>query len=113
MILSTSSLPDLLPPVLGVLPVVPAWEPPQHVVPGGGRRSAPEAAVDPDEEDDELGDEEDLTVAQPLADEESSFDDFDDDFDDDFEEQENDPDWDHPDDGDEEPPPGKGAGKKK
>lgn len=63
--------------------------------------------VDPDDEDD-LGDEEDLAVTQPLTDEESSFDDFDDEFDDDFEEEENDPDWDHPDDGDEEPPPGKG-----
>jgi len=70
--------------------------------------------VDDDEADEEdLGDEEDLAVAQPLADEESSFDDFDDEFDDDFEEEENDPDWDHPDDTDEEPPPGKGPGKKK
>ena len=63
--------------------------------------------VDPDDEED-LGDEEDLAVSQPLADEESSFDDFDDEFDDDFEEEENDPDWDHPDEGDETPPPGKG-----
>jgi hypothetical protein len=68
---------------------------------------------DEDGEDEELGDEEDLAVAQPLADEESSFDDFDDEFDDDFEEEENDPDWDHPDDTDEEPPPGKGSGRKK
>jgi len=50
------------------------------------------------EDDDDLGDEEDLSIAQPLADEESSFDDFDDEFDDDFEEEANDPDWDHPDD---------------
>ncbi len=64
-------------------------------------------AADPDD-DEELGDEEDLAVSQPLADEESSFDDFDDEFDDDFEEEENDPDWDHPDEGDETPPPGKG-----
>lgn len=79
------------------------------------RRRTIEAAVDPDDgEDEDLGDEEDLAVAQPLADEESSFDDFDDEFDDDFEEEENDPDWDHPDDGDNEPlPPGKGPGRKK
>ena len=113
MILSSAPFADFLPPVPGLLPTVPAWEPPPQVAPGGSRRSAPEAAVDPDEEDDELGDEEDLTVAQPLADEESSFDDFDDEFDDDFAEEESDPDWDHPDEGDEEPPPGKGAGKKK
>jgi len=68
------------------------------------------AAVDPDDEED-LGDEEDLAVSQP-ADEESNFDDFDDEFDDDFEEDGNDPDWDHPDDGDAEPPPGKGGKKK-
>ena len=68
------------------------------------------AAVDPAEEE-ESGDEEDLVVAQP-ADEESNFVDFDDEFDDDFEEDANDPDWDHPDDGDSEPPPGKGGKKK-
>ncbi|NDC64129.1 MAG: hypothetical protein EBZ59_09140 [Planctomycetia bacterium] len=69
--------------------------------------------ADPDEDED-LGDEEDLSVAQPLADEESDFDDFDDEFDDDFEEEENDPDWDHPDEVDsDEMPPGKGPGKKK
>ena len=68
------------------------------------------AAVDPEEDD--LGDEEDLAVSQPLTDEESNFDDFDDDFDDDFEEDENDPDWDHPDDAEpEEPPPAKGGGR--
>lgn len=72
-----------------------------------------ECVDDPDAEDDDLGDEEDLSITQPLADEESSFDDFDDEFDDDFEEEENDPDWDHPDDADEEPPPAKGPGKKK
>lgn len=70
------------------------------------------AAVDPDEDDD-LGDEEDLAVSQPPVDEESSFDDFDDEFDDDFEEDPSDPDWDHPDDGDAEPPPGKNTGKRK
>jgi hypothetical protein len=69
-------------------------------------------AVDP--EDDDIGDEEDLAVSEPLADEESNFDDFDDDFDDDFEEEENDPDWDHPEESEaEEPPPGKGGGRKK
>jgi len=68
---------------------------------------------DGDEEDEELGDEEDLSISQPAADEDSSFDDFDDEFDDDFEEEEDDPDWDHPDDGDGEPPPGKSSGRKK
>ena len=43
-----------------------------------------ECADDPEDEEEDLGDEEDLTVAQPAADEESSFDDFDDEFDDDF-----------------------------
>jgi hypothetical protein len=80
---------------------LPGIEAPAFVLP------AVTCAVDPDDEDD-LGDEEDLAVSEPLADEESSFDDFDDEFDDDFEEEENDPDWDHPDEGDEEPPPGKG-----
>jgi hypothetical protein len=70
------------------------------------------ASTDP-VDDDDLGDEEDLAVSQPLSDEESNFDDFDDEFDDDFEEEENDPDWDHPDDVDQdEPPPGKGGGRK-
>ena len=70
--------------------------------------------ADPDEEEEDLGDEEDLAVAQPLSDEESDFDDFDDEFDDDFEEEENDPDWDHPDETDsDELPPGKGPGRKK
>jgi len=73
-----------------------------------------ECVDDPDEDEEDLGDEEDLAVAQPAADEESSFDDFDDEFDDDFEEEENDPDWDHPDDSaPEAPPPGKGGGRKK
>jgi len=70
--------------------------------------------ADADEEEEDIGDEEDLAVAQPLADEESDFDDFDDEFDDDFEEEENDPDWDHPDEGDsDEMPPGKGPGRSK
>jgi len=80
--------------------------------PGG--LPAIECVDDPDEDEDLVEDEEDLTVAQPAADDESNFDDFDDEFDDDFEEEENDPDWDHPDDAAQEPPPpGKGPGKKK
>lgn len=80
---------------------------------GPGKRRI-ECADDPDDDEEDLGDEEDLAVAQPSVDEESSFDDFDDDFDDDFEEEENDPDWDHPDDAaPEQPPPGKGGGRKK
>jgi hypothetical protein len=108
----------LLSPVIDPSPVpwLPAVAPgidSPRVLPTGLRGDGLRAAVDPDEEDD-LGDEEDLAVAQPLADEESSFDDFDDEFDDDFEEEENDPDWDHPDDaGDDELPPGKGPGSKK
>jgi hypothetical protein len=69
-------------------------------------------ADEPDDSEEELGDEEDLT-AQPLPDEESSFDDFDDEFDDDFEEEENDPDWDHPEEHEPPLPPGKGPSKKK
>ena len=99
------------------LPIVPGFSaglPAAHVpvdLPGAQAPAfivpAVTCAVDPDDDED-LGDEEDLAVSQPLADEESSFDDFDDEFDDDFEEEENDPDWDHPDEGDEEPPPSKG-----
>jgi hypothetical protein len=69
-------------------------------------------ADDPDDSDEELGDEEDLT-AQPLPEEESSFDDFDDEFDDDFEEEDNDPDWDHPEENEPPPPPAKGPSKRK
>jgi hypothetical protein len=88
---------------------------PSVVSPEGQRRKSRIACVDDaEDEDDDLGDEEDLAVAQPNTDEESSFDDFDDEFDDDFEEEENDPDWDHPDDAaPESPPPGKGGGRKK
>jgi hypothetical protein len=68
------------------------------------------AAVDP--EDDEDLAEDDLPLAEPTE-EESNFDDFDDEFDDDFEEEENDPDWDHPDEGESPPPPAKGPGGKK
>jgi hypothetical protein len=72
------------------------------------------AATEPDDEEEELGDEEDLSVAQPASDEDSAFDDFDDEFDDDFEEEEDDPDWDHPDDGEGDvPPAGKNPGRKK
>ena len=78
---------------------------------GVSRRGRLACADDPEDSDDELGDEEDLT-AQPSVDEESAFDDFDDDFDDDFEEEENDPDWDHPEEN-EPPPPGKGPSKRK
>jgi hypothetical protein len=84
-------------------------------LPVGGRPVAEvRCAGDADDEDEDLGDEEDLTTADPVDEEESTFDDFDDEFDDDFEEEENDPDWDHPDDADsDEPPPGKQPGKKK
>jgi len=112
------------------MPFVSSPEPPGFdltATPGEpwGPNSVGAAAVAPDaprrlvagtdsDEDDDLGDEEDLAVSQPLADEESSFDDFDDEFDDDFEEEENDPDWDHPDDADiDEPPPPKPPGGRK
>jgi hypothetical protein len=100
----------LLPPV--GIPLLPPVEPFDRDAPASGSTTARglRAAVDPD--DDDLGDEEDLAVSQPLSDEESNFDDFDDEFDDDFEEDEDDPDWDHPDDVDaEEPPPAKGGGR--
>jgi hypothetical protein len=96
------------------VPEAPAAWPTGDSRPCHGTASHVAAAVDPEEEEEDIGDEEDLTVAQPTADDESSFDDFDDEFDDDFEEEENDPDWDHPDDGDSEPPPpGKPPGRKK
>jgi hypothetical protein len=85
-------------------------------LPGSGptrpRSVAPRCGVDPDDDEDDLGDEEDLTVSDPLSDEESNFDDFDDDFDDDFEEDGDDPDWTHPDDDDEAEPPPTKPGKK-
>ncbi|MBU6222851.1 MAG: hypothetical protein KGR24_08900 [Planctomycetes bacterium] len=101
-----------LPPVGGGAPSDLPFATPVIGVPGSSQVSA---AGDPDgDEEEELGDEEDLSVAQPLADEDSTFDDFDDEFDDDFEEEENDPDWDHPDEGDAPPPPpSKGSGRKK
>lgn len=113
MILAVPSLTVCTPLLPELLPQPPVWVPSSAGTVDGGRRGSITAAGEPDDEEEDLGDEEDLAVAQPLADEESSFDDFDDEFDDDFEEEENDPDWDHPDDGDEEPPPGKGTGKKK
>jgi hypothetical protein len=102
---------DAVPPLLGVVaPAQPAILP----VVGAPATAHVSAAGDPDAEDEEeLGDEEDLAVGQPVADEDSTFDDFDDEFDDDFEEEENDPDWDHPDEGDPPPPPSKGTGRKK
>jgi len=113
--LSIDVLPSLWPaaptqtPAHGLLALRSAPLPGQHL-----GTSRIECADDPEDEEEDLGDEEDLTVAQPAADEESSFDDFDDEFDDDFEEEENDPDWDHPDDSaPEAPPPGKGGGRKK
>lgn len=96
-------------------PAMPFQPPADGPLPAGRRTAGRiECVDDPDEDEDDLGDEEDLAVAQPAADDESSFDDFDDEFDDDFEEEENDPDWDHPDDSaPESPPPGKGGGRKK
>ena len=95
---------DRLPVRLPTREEAPACRTPRHTL---------RASADGDDEDEDLGDEEDLSVAQPPADEDSTFDDFDDEFDDDFEEEEDDPDWDHPEDGDSEPPPGKPPGRKK
>ena len=93
-ILSTSGTADPLPAAGAAM------------LPAGLRGESHITCVDePDDEEEDLGDEEDLATAQPAADEESSFDDFDDEFDDDFEEEENDPDWDHPDDSAPEAPP--------
>ena len=65
------------------------------------------------DEDLDVGDDSDLESDDPLADEDSNFDDFDDEFDDDFQEEESDPDWEHPDDlRPEAPPPSKSSGKK-
>jgi hypothetical protein len=103
-----ASRPALLPPA------APSLIPALHTRPPAATRRSARASTDPDEDEEDLGDEEDLSVAQPAADEDSAFDDFDDDFDDDFEEEEDDPDWDHPDDGDGDiPPAGKGPGRKK
>ena len=109
----------IAPPCLDIVPPFRTAGPcpfPAEGLQSTGRRgsSRVECADDPEDDEEDLGDEEDLAVAQPSIDEESSFDDFDDEFDDDFEEEENDPDWDHPDDSaPESPPPGKGGGRKK
>jgi hypothetical protein len=107
----------LLPPLpaFGAIPAWPGCVPePSLLHVGGLPASEVRCAGDADDDDEDLGDEEDLTTAEPLDEEESAFDDFDDEFDDDFEEEENDPDWDHPDEADsDEPPPAKGPGKKK
>lgn len=110
MTLLTPACPLPLPFTPGVGPGAqpPSWMPRVGVA----RPDVVTAAADPDDDEEDLGDEEDLAVSQPLADEDSVFDDFDDEFDDDFEEEENDPDWDHPDEGDDPPPPGKGGKKK-
>ena len=80
----------------------------------GGQPVLVVCSTDDGDDDLDVGDDDSLTADDPLADEESSFDDFDDDFDDDFEEEETDPDWDHPDDLEPEaPPPGKPSGGKK
>lgn len=95
-----------------------AWEPiaaiPAMVPLGGSSAGEVRCGGDTDDDDEDLGDEEDLSTPEADVDEESAFDDFDDEFDDDFEEEENDPDWDHPEDTEsDEPPPAKGPGKKK
>jgi hypothetical protein len=104
------AMPSFAPPL--------SWEPigaiPAVVVLGSGIAAEVRCVGDTDDDDEDLGDEEDLSTPEPDVDEESSFDDFDDEFDDDFEEEENDPDWDHPEDTEsDEPPPAKGPGKKK
>lgn len=79
----------------------------------GGWRREVRCADDTGDDDLDIGEDEDLSVNDPLAEPESGFEDFDDEFDDDFEEEETDPDWDHPDDLEPEPPPpGKGGDKK-
>lgn len=95
-----------------------AWEPIAVILPvtpfRGGTVGEVRCANDSGDDEEDLGDEEDLSTPEADVDEESAFDDFDDEFDDDFEEEENDPDWDHPEDTEsDEPPPAKGPGKKK
>ena len=108
------SAPWLAFPNLSPLPAAPPPDDVPPFLPGSSGDGGRIECVDAPEEEEEPGDEEDLVVAQPTADEESAFDDFDDEFDGDFEEEENDPDWDHPDDAaPETPPPGKGPGRKK
>ena len=101
LLLAPATVPAELPmPFVGVV----------HPLPGSPSTKMVVAAGDEDE-DEGMGDDDAAVI--PPAEEESNFDDFDDEFDDDFEEDEDDPDWDHPEDGDAEPPPAKGAGKKK
>lgn len=104
------------------LPGHAAWQPNHLDSRGGpaagdiweGQRALVVCSNDDGDDDLDIGDDDSLTADDPMADEESSFDDFDDDFDDDFEEEETDPDWDHPDDLEPEaPPPGKPSGGKK
>ena len=103
------------------IPPAPAAQPasaepwlPLPVGPGTSVEPSPRAAAADDGEDEDVGDEEDLSVSEPAVEEDSGFDDFDDEFDDDFEEEDNDPDWDHPDDAEPNgPAPPKGTGKKK
>ena len=100
------------------LPVIPtltgAMLPPFAFPPAGKRprSGAVMKGADSEDAEEEVGDEDDLKT-HPLPDEESSFDDFDDEFDDDFEDEKNDPDWDHAEENEPLPPPGKGPSKKK
>ncbi|MDA1039592.1 MAG: hypothetical protein O3A37_04795 [Planctomycetota bacterium] len=94
--------------------LVPCGPMPALVPYGGGSAVEVRCGGDTDDDEEDLGDEEDLSTPDPDVDEESVFDDFDDEFDDDFEEEENDPDWDHPEDTEsDEPPPAKAPGRKK
>ena len=64
------------------------------------------------DDDLDIGDDNDLESDDPLADEDSNFDDFDDEFDDDFQEEESDPDWEHQMTFARAPPPSKSSGGK-
>ena len=78
--------------------------------PGGPIPCPPVAATDPDDDDDvrryRVGHIPGRCLRLLVVDRELV------EFDDDFEEEENDPDWDHPDEGDDPPPPDKGGRKK-
>ena len=93
------------------VPVLDSALPPAGCVPEIGVAAVASLLATADPEDEEELTDDELPVAEP-TDEESNFDDFDDEFDDDFEEEENDPDWDHGDEGEPEPP-AKGPGGKK
>ena len=105
-----------LPPLpLPVIPTLTGAMMPRSAFPPAGKRPRSGAVMkggDSEDAEEEVGDEDDLTTP-PLPDEESSFDDFDDEFDDDFEDEKNDPDWDHAEENEPLPPPGKGPSKKK